>query len=110
VVLAVIPREAVNPEEGKPLSGFDVFVAPKLDPEVQGDVQDQIARAIVDARLEANKFDVARVRALFDRPQAAAKTVTATGEQKTNEVAAIMVPGAFMFLLWICVFSAGSTC
>src|SRR4029077_15917667 len=32
---------------------------------------------------------------------------SAAGQRKTNEIAAIMVPGAFMFLLWISVFTAG---
>jgi ABC-2 type transport system permease protein len=107
LVLAVIPADAVVASGDGTFAGFDLFVAPKLDPEVQGDIQDQISRAIVDARLENNHLDVGRVRALLEWPQAAAKTVTATGETKTNEFAAMMVPGAFLFLLWVCVFSAG---
>jgi len=107
LALAVIPAEAVTPGAGKPYSGFDLFVAPKLDPEVQGDIEDQISRAIVDARIQAGNFDVGRIRGIMDRPKVTALTVTAEGERKTNDVAALLIPGAFMFFLWISVFTAG---
>lgn len=106
LALVVIPPEAVKAEPGK-LAGFDLFVAPKLDVEVQGDIEEQISKAIVDARLEANSLQIERIRELMNKPRAAARTVTAEGERKTNEAAAILVPGAFLFLLWVSVFSAG---
>jgi ABC-2 type transport system permease protein len=86
---------------------YELFVAPRLDPEVQGDIRDQTARAIVDARLESEQFDVATIRALIERPEGDTKAVTREGERKTSQVAAFLIPAAFMFLLWISVFTAG---
>jgi len=110
LALAVIPADAVRLPAGgagSSYAGFELFVAPKLDIEVQGDIEDQISRAIVDARIEASSLDVKRVRGLVERPKANTMTVTAEGEHKTSEVAALLVPGAFLFLLWISVFTAG---
>ncbi len=110
LALAVIPADAVRLPAGgagSSYAGFELFVAPKLDIEVQGDIEDQISRAIVDARIEASSLDVSRVRGLVERPKANTMTVTAEGEHKTSEVAALLVPGAFLFLLWISVFTAG---
>ena len=107
LVLAVIPVDAVTPESGKPYTGFELYVAPKLDIEVQEDIGNQIAKAIVDARIAASSMDVKQVRTLIERPDFDAVTVTAEGERKTNAAAAMLIPGAFLFLLWISVFSAG---
>ena len=48
-----------------------------------------------------------KVRDLTKPPEYVTKAVTAEGEKSTNEVAKLLVPGAFMFLLWISVFTAG---
>jgi ABC-type Na+ efflux pump permease subunit len=109
LALLVVPADAVTPhaEGADKYARYDLFVAQRLDPEVQGDIRDQAARAIVDARLEADGLNVARVRGLIERPQSVTKAVTKEGERATSEAAAILVPGAFMILLWISVFSAG---
>ncbi|HYF13510.1 MAG TPA: ABC transporter permease [Phycisphaerales bacterium] len=111
LALLVIPPGAVTPtalEGEKPgYEKYDIFVAPRLDIEVQEDIRDQANAAIVDARLESAGLDVARVRSLMARPEAEKKAVTREGERKSSEVAQFLVPGAFMFLLWVSVFSAG---
>lgn len=107
LALVVIPATAVTPEAGKAYSGFDLFVAPKLDIEVRGDVEAQVREAIVDARIKAANMDVAVVRAITQRPAAATKAITSTGEKKGSEVAQLLIPGAFMLLLWISVFTCG---
>lgn len=107
LALVVIPPDAVAPPEGKEYSGYDFFVAPKLDVEVQGDIREQVSKAVVDARLAAGSLNVGRIRAMFEMPKVNATVVTPEGERKSNEMAAILVPGAFLFLLWISVFTAG---
>lgn len=110
LALVVIPKESVLKDptaENAGYSGYDMLVAPRLDVEVQGDLKEQTGRAIVDARLEAGGFSVEKVRELLQNPKSQSKAVTKDGERKTSEVAAFLVPGAFMFLLWISVFSAG---
>lgn len=107
LALVVIPRAAVTPETGKPYGGFDLFVTPKLDIEVRGDVEAQVRDAIVDARITAAKMDIQAVRAITNRPEASTKAITSTGEKKGSEVAQLLIPGAFMLLLWISVFTCG---
>lgn len=120
LVLVVIPKDAVTlpastgasqanqrDDSSANFSSYDLFLAPRMDPEVSADIRDQANRAIIDARLAANKFDVAAVRGLIKRPEANQQIVTADGARKQNEAAAILVPGGFMFLLWMSVFVAG---
>ncbi len=108
LVLVVIPNNAVAlPSAATEFSTYDFFLAPRMDPEVSADIRDQANRAIVDARLAANKFDIDAVRSLIKRPEANQQIVTADGARKQNEAAAMLVPGGFMFLLWMSVFVAG---
>lgn len=107
LVLAVIPDGSVRPAEGGAFLGYEFFVAPKLDTEVQEDIRDQIARAVVDARLEIAGLDPGRVRGLIDRPKSDTKVVTKEGERKSSEIATFFIPLGFMMLLWISVFTGG---
>jgi ABC-2 type transport system permease protein len=107
LALIVIPEAAVKAEKDQPLAKFELFVAPKLDFEVQDDIEHQVGRAIVDARIAVNGMDVEKVRSLIKTPESVTKAVTTEGEKSNSEVAKILVPGAFMFLLWISVFTAG---
>lgn len=106
LALAIITPETLKRADGA-FGEYQLFVAPKLDIEVQEDMTDQISRAIVDARLAGAGMQVDEVRGLMERPRAVAKTVTAEGERKTSGVAAMFVPFGFLMLLWISVFSAG---
>ncbi|MBU6412395.1 MAG: ABC transporter permease [Planctomycetes bacterium] len=109
LALAVIPASAVKGEEGKPNSfkDYELFVAPKLDPEVQSDIRGQVSQAIVDARIEASGLDVERVRALTRQNRVEATAITKEGEKKSNPALQFLLPGSFLFLMWISVFTAG---
>ncbi len=107
LALAVIPTESLKADKDGVFGSFEFFVAPKLDVEVQSDIQRQIGRAIVDARIETNGMDVGKVRAITDAPKVEAKSVTSSGDKNINDAVKILVPGAFMFLLWIATFACG---
>jgi ABC-2 type transport system permease protein len=118
LALIVVPSEAISrataastlnaqQEPTKQFPDYEIFVAPRLDVEVQDDIRDQASKAIIDARLEKAGLNAGEIRALIARPQASTKTVTKEGERKTNQAAAILVPGAFMMLIWISVFTSG---
>lgn len=107
LALAVIPAEAVRAEEGKPYGSYELFIAPKLDPEVQDDLRDEIGRNVVDARLEAAGLDAKKIRGMTERARAETRVVTREGEQKANNAAAFLLPIGFLMLLWISVFSGG---
>lgn len=107
LALIVIPTDAVAPGEGKEFQTYSLYVAPRLDVEVQGDIRDQVSKAVVDARLAAGSYDVKRIRRMMELPKVDATIVTEGGERKSNEIAAFLVPGAFLMLLWASVFTAG---
>lgn len=109
LAMAVIPAEAVEgvPAGGK-FPGYDFYVAPKLDFEVRRDIQRQISRAVVDARIEEHGMSVGNVRGIMESPEVKTLDVTREGDRSAgSEVAQLLLPGAFMFLLWISVFTGG---
>lgn len=112
LALAIIPRSAVEPTgatpQGRPtFESFEVFSSPSLDIEVKSDIEQAVQRAIVDARLARSGLDVNQVRGLLATPQASSRTLTEGGERATNPAAEMLIPGAFLFLIWISVFTAG---
>lgn len=107
LALAVIPEASTNPDPSGKFEGYDLFVAPKLDPEVQGDIRDQIGQAVIDQRIVVAGLEPERIRNLTERPKGETKVVTAEGEKKANQAAAFMLPMGFMMLLWISVFTGG---
>lgn len=107
LALAVIPETSTTPNASGKFTGYDLFVAPKLDPEIQGDIRDQIAQAVIDQRIQEAGLDPNRIHDLVERPKGETKVVTAEGEKKANEAAAFLLPVGFMMLLWISVFTGG---
>jgi ABC-2 type transport system permease protein len=111
LALVVIPASAVTPAKPNEYGTFDLFVTPRLDMRVQGDIENQAQRAIVDARIEANHLAVADIRAMTARPDAREFSVTAAGDQASgaaDKVAKMLVPGGFMFLIYISVMVCGT--
>lgn len=113
LALIVIPKATVSgtgetTPAGRPqFASYEILTAPRLDVEVQGDIRSETSRAIVNARLENAGQDVEKIRGLMDAPQAQIKAVTPEGDRATNRVAQMLIPGAFLFLLWIAVFTSG---
>lgn len=107
LALAVIPESSTNPDATGKFEGYDLFVAPKLDPEVQGDIRDQIGQAVIDQRIHVAGLDPKQIRGLTERPKGETKVVTAEGEKEANQAAAFLLPMGFMMLLWISVFTGG---
>lgn len=109
LALAVIPAGAVKAGETGGFTPYEFFIAPKLDPEVQDDIRDQISRAVVDARLEAAGLEAANVRSIIEQPRSETRVVTKEGERSSNEAAALLMPMGFMLLLWISVITGGQS-
>ncbi|MBX3380431.1 MAG: ABC transporter permease [Phycisphaeraceae bacterium] len=112
LALMFIPEETVRTSEldaeGRPnFEAYQLLTAPLLDIEVQQDIRDQTNRAIVDARLADAGQNPEKIRGLTAWPKVEEKSVTKEGDRSTNKVAKMMIPGAFMFLLWISTFTAG---
>lgn len=107
LAVVVIDPDAVGAEPGKPLGSYDLFVRAKLDIRVQQLLRRQVSEAVVDARLASAGHDPARLRDLLRLDPPEAREVTRAGEKKANELRQMMVPLAFMILLWVSVFAGG---
>ncbi len=107
LAIVVIPAEAVKREDGQALAGIQMLHAPQLALQWIGMIENAAGKAVVDARLEAAGQDAAGIRRLVEMPWSETKSVTKEGDVKTNEMAKILLPGAFMFLMWISIFTSG---
>jgi len=103
---APTPTDAGAAPEFQP---FDMFVAPTLDIEVKNQVENAVERAITNARLRNAGMDQSVVRRLTRPVRSNSITVTDQGERKSNDAAKMFIPAAFMFLLWMSVFTSGQS-
>jgi ABC-2 type transport system permease protein len=102
LALVVIPADGLVPGREP-----DLLCSPTLDVLLRYAVGEQVADAVVDARLAERGHDPEAMRALLLRPKISARTVTASGHAESNELAAVVLPAGFMMLLWIATFTAG---
>jgi ABC-2 type transport system permease protein len=86
---------------------YDLYVRTKLDDRLIDDLNDGAREAIVAARLEAAGIHADQLKGLTDVEKPKSKTVSAGGEQTTNEVLNAVLPAAFMALLLISVLTSG---
>ncbi len=94
-------------DDGPAFEPFEMYSAPTLDVQMKNEIERAIARAILNARLALQGLNAQQVRGLLKNPEPKAITVTDQGERKSSDIAAMLIPGGFMFLLWIAVFSSG---
>lgn len=116
LVLVVIKPHAVEPKPGEDnadpdatptYESFDLFIRPKLDTRVHGMVASIVRDAIIDARLANANEDRARLTALMRVQEPQARAVTPEGERSSGELQQMILPLAFMLLLWISVMTGG---
>lgn len=107
LAVVVIPAEIIKPVEGVATPGYQVLHSPKLAIQWIGLIDDAARRAVIDARIRAAGLDPSKVRELSNPPRGEVKSVTKDGDVKTNEIAKLFVPAAFMFLIWIAVLTSG---
>jgi ABC-2 type transport system permease protein len=108
LALVVIDPDAVHRAAGSDDFGsFQMFVRAKLDARVQALIRAQVREAVLQTRLEANGMEPAAVRALTRIEVPDAVAVTRAGEKATSEFQQMLLPLAFMMLLWISVFTGG---
>lgn len=108
LALVLIEPDAVIQAEGATRFGaFQVFVRAKLDARVQGLIRGQVREAVLQTRLAANGMEPGKVRSIMRIEVPDAIAVTSSGEKKTSEVQQMLLPLAFMMLLWISVFTGG---
>ncbi|HSK08047.1 MAG TPA: ABC transporter permease [Vicinamibacterales bacterium] len=107
LALVVVHGDAVRPRQGGGYGSYDLFVKSKLDDRLVDHLQDALRDAIVAARLEEAGMDPARAEGLTEVERPTSTTVTATGEQETNELLNVLLPAVFMGLLLVSVITSG---
>mgnify|MGYP005841195441 CR=1 FL=1 len=108
LALVIVEPDAVLKGDGQEAFGsFQLFVKNKLDVRVQRLIRTQVRDALLDARLAANGEDAGRLRALMQVRMPDTIEFTREGERKATVVKQMLVPLAFMLLLWASVFTGG---
>ena len=86
-----------------------VAVPSSSSPNTTGLIERQVRNAVVRARVASTGQDYPKVRALLKRPVIdLVRTTDAGGEAKESIEARMLIPGGFMALLWITVFSSAN--
>ncbi len=108
LALIIVEPDAVRRAEGEEeFGGFEMFVKARLDARAQRLLSRQARDAIVDARIDASGGSPDEIRRLTRLETPTPLTVTEAGEKSSGELQQMMVPLAFMMLLWIAVFTGG---
>lgn len=113
LALAVIPTGAVSTPPGEAFAPLEFYHADGLDFQVVEIIQRRVRAAVVDARLAndprvaAGGLSAADVRRLMDAPRATVTEMTPQGEKQSIGAAAMILPMAFMALLFIAVMTSG---
>jgi len=110
LALIVVHEDAVVKDPGKEKQGnYDLFVKEKLDDRITSEIRSGMWNSIVDARVENAGLDRELIDSLTKVGRVRSKTVTEEGEKETNEVLAMLLPGAFMLLLFVSVMTSGQS-
>jgi ABC-type Na+ efflux pump permease subunit len=108
LALVVIAPDAVERDRDKDAFGrYELFVRAKVDDQIIGEIRDAVVDSIIAARVQQAGMDRDHIRALTRVGRVRTKTVTAEGEQETNEIFNTLLPAGFMLLLLISVLTSG---
>ena len=108
--LIVIHEHAVTaagPEQE--LGTYDLYVPPGLDDRDLDFINDSTRDAIVDARVAAQSLDRAEIDALLRVPRPRSTTVSPDAERQTVGGFNIILPMAFMILMFMGIMAGGQT-
>jgi len=109
-VLALVAIDADSIEAAAPgaeFGGYDLYVAPNVDDRETSAVHAMLREAIVNLRIEAYGFDRATIDRLTRVSRGQSITVTETEERETFGALNIILPAAFMFLLFMGIMGGG---
>jgi len=113
LAVAVVGDEALKTGNDGKFGAFDLFVAPKLDVEIQGSIERSVGESIVDARIAGDArvgaagLDAPALRAMLARPNIDPITMTKSGEHKSMGELQMLIPVGFMILMMVSVMTTG---
>jgi ABC-type Na+ efflux pump permease subunit len=93
--------------DGADFGSYDTYVAPDIDQRESAAIHSMLREAITNLRIEAYGFDRATIDRLARVSRGQSITVTETDERETVGGLNIILPAAFMFLLFIGIMGGG---
>jgi ABC-2 type transport system permease protein len=106
LALVDVHPDAID-SDGDELGSYDVYVASNIDERESAAVHSMLRDAIVNLRIETYGFDRAAVNRLMRVERGQSITVTETEERETVGGLNVMLPMAFMILLFIGIMGGG---
>lgn len=108
LAVAVVHPDAVERDSADAGFGdYDLFVRAKLDDRIEDEIRGALRDAIISNRVRLSGLDREEISALTSVRRVRSTTVTAEGEQETNEVINTLLPAGFMILLLMAVMTGG---
>jgi len=110
IALIVVHPDAVRRRDGQvPFGTYDLFVRAKLDDRITDELKAAVRDSIIAQRLQISGMNRTEVQALTTVGRVQARTVSAEGEQATNEFLNVIMPAAFMALILTSVLMSGQS-
>lgn len=107
LALVIIPPASLDAQAKDPT--YELFVATKTSPKHTSIVSRSVREAIVRLRVQASGADYQRTMDLLKRPEPNILRLTVDGtEAKEQLEGRMLVPGAFMLLMWITTFTGAN--
>ena len=104
----IVAENAVLRGDGdEDFGGFELFVRPKLDDRTVREIRSAARWAILEARYAANGEDREELDKLTRVNASDTQEITETGTREASFELGILLPGAFMILLMMGVFTGG---
>jgi ABC-type Na+ efflux pump permease subunit len=107
VALAVVHRDAIERGDGEELGSYDLYVPSDIDRRNEIAVHAALREAITSLRIEARGLDRAVIDRLTRVPRVRSVTVTEDTERATVGGFNVILPMAFMVLLFMGVMGGG---
>ncbi|GIK18865.1 MAG: ABC transporter permease [Leptolyngbya sp. PLA2] len=108
LAVAVIAEDAiVRSPDAEAFGGYELFVRPKLDDRVIGDIRAGMTAAILRERYRANGYSPEEIQRLTSIAASETREITATGERSSTEGLTAMLPFGFILLLMISAMVGG---
>ncbi|MBM4110640.1 MAG: ABC transporter permease [Phycisphaerae bacterium] len=107
LALVIIPPASLDAQSKDPT--YELFVATKTSPKHTSIVSRSVREAIVRLRVQASGADYQRTMDLLKRPEPNILRLTNDGaEAKERLEGRMLVPGAFMLLMWLTTFTGAN--
>ncbi len=104
---AAIAADMLDPS--KPAAPFEYFIPSSLSPKHVTQISRALRKAIEDERVARSGVDPSLIARISDAPEPATLRISPEGaEAEENTELRFIVPIAFMFLLWVSVFTSAN--